>query len=106
MQLPPTTKEGIEMSEETEAPKDFYHAIFGSFPHDVMIVAGGTDYPSVVENAEKWVKENAGFWAIARKHELKNCDLIVCLQLKQAGFTTTPPSPTHSSESNQSEQSL
>jgi hypothetical protein len=97
----------LEITEPApEPPKDFYHAIFGAFPEDVMIVAGGSNYESVVAVAEDWVASSARFWAMAKNRDLETCHLIVCLQLKQAGFTTTPPSPIHSSVSNQSEQSL
>lgn len=78
---------------EVEVVEDFYYAVFGMFPHDTLIVAGGKDMFFVKESSEEWVRVNGADWATSKHHPLNQCNLVLCLQLSVAGFSPSS-SPT------------
>jgi hypothetical protein len=72
-----------------DAPKDHYYAIFGCFPNDILLVAGGSDLEWVKETARKWVEENGVFFAMAKGYQMSECNLSITLRLYQTDFEET-----------------
>lgn len=86
----------VDKEEVPDTLEDYFYAIFGMFPANTFLVAGGTDFDRVQSDANNWLNRHAFEWCFQKGIKADDCELVIALRLARGAITEKTTSPTHS----------